>query len=141
MSASGHKLTPETLPEMALRAIAGSCRTDLAKYRDSVLPSRRPIGIPQARVALRRLRAKPQEFLELNSIETIVELVRDGMGVAMLPNLARHGWEGDPRLRVLPLAQTAESRQIALVQLRTAARAEIITAVGQQFVAALAVPD
>src|SRR5258705_101358 len=32
---------------------------------------------------LRRLRAKPQEFLELNSIETIVELVRDGMGVAM----------------------------------------------------------
>ncbi|WP_310637896.1 LysR substrate-binding domain-containing protein, partial [Delftia acidovorans] len=89
---------------------------------------------------LRRLRAKPQEFLELNSIETIVELVRDGMGVAMLPNLARHGWEGDPRLRVLPLAQTAESRQIALVQLRTAARAEIITAVGQQFVAALAAP-
>ncbi|MCG3782898.1 LysR family transcriptional regulator [Delftia acidovorans] len=89
---------------------------------------------------LRRLRAKPQEFLELNSIETIVELVRDGMGVAMLPNLARHGWEGDPRLRVLPIAQTAESRQIALVQLRTAARAEIITAVGQQFVAALAVP-
>ena len=69
-----------------------------------------------------------------------MELVRDGMGVAMLPNLARHGWEGDPRLRVLPLAQTAESRQIALVQLRTAARAEIITAVGQQFVAALAVP-
>src|SRR5256885_7432615 len=60
--------------------------------------------------------AKPQEFLELNSIETIVELVRDGMGVAMLPNLARHGWEGDPRLRVLPIAQTAESRQIALVQ-------------------------
>src|SRR5256885_12459468 len=50
--------------------------------------------------------AKPQEFLELNSIETIVELVRDGMGVAMLPNLARHGWEGDPRLRVLPIAQT-----------------------------------
>ena len=57
MSASGHKLTPETLPEMALRAIAGSCRTDLAKYRDIVLQSRRPIGIHQARVALRRLRA------------------------------------------------------------------------------------
>jgi DNA-binding transcriptional LysR family regulator len=89
---------------------------------------------------LRRLRAKPQEFLELNSIETIVELVRDGMGVAMLPHLARHGWDSDPRLRVLPLARTAESRQIALVQLRTAARAEIITAVGQQFVAALGGP-
>jgi DNA-binding transcriptional LysR family regulator len=89
---------------------------------------------------LRRLRAKPQEFLELNSIETIVELVRDGMGVAMLPHLARHGWEQDARLRVLPVSQASESRQIALVQLRTAARAEIITAVGQQFVAALGGP-
>jgi DNA-binding transcriptional LysR family regulator len=86
---------------------------------------------------LRRLRAKPQEFLELNSIDAIVELVRDGMGVAMLPNLPRHTWGNDPRLRVLPLPQAAESRSIALVQLRTAPRAEIITAVGQQFVAAL----
>jgi DNA-binding transcriptional LysR family regulator len=86
---------------------------------------------------LRRLRAKPQEFLELNSIDAIVELVRDGMGVAMLPNLPRHTWGNDPRLRVLPIPQAAESRSIALVQLRTAPRAEIITAVGQQFVAAL----
>lgn len=86
---------------------------------------------------LRRLRAKPQEFLELNSIDAIVELVRDGMGVAMLPNLPRQTWGNDPRLRVLPLPQAAESRSIALVQLRTAPRAEIITAVGQQFVAAL----
>jgi len=37
--------------------IAVSCRADLAKYRDIVLQSRRPIGIHQARVALRRLRA------------------------------------------------------------------------------------
>lgn len=86
---------------------------------------------------LRRLRARPQEFLELNSIDAIVELVRDGMGVAMLPNLPRHTWGNDPRLRVLPIPQAAESRSIALVQLRTAPRAEIITAVGQQFVAAL----
>ncbi|WP_422017688.1 CHAD domain-containing protein [Reyranella sp.] len=57
MSASGHKLTPETPPEAALRTIAASCRADLAKYREIVLQSRRPIGIHQARVALRRLRA------------------------------------------------------------------------------------
>ncbi len=37
--------------------IAASCRADLAKFRDIVLQSRRPIGIHQARVALRRLRA------------------------------------------------------------------------------------
>ena len=85
---------------------------------------------------LRRMRARPQEFMELNSIETIVELVSDGMGVAMLPLLARHAWDSNPRLRVLPIADAAESRQIALVQLRTAPRAEVVTAVGQQFMAA-----
>ncbi|MFL6715122.1 MAG: LysR family transcriptional regulator [Burkholderiaceae bacterium] len=86
---------------------------------------------------LRRLRAKPQEFLELNSIEAIVELVREGLGVAMLPRLAQRTWDDDPLLRVLPIPQATESRPIALVQLRTAPRAEIISAVGQQFLAAL----
>jgi len=86
---------------------------------------------------LRRLRAKPQEFLELNSIEAIVELVREGLGVAMLPKLAQRTWEDDPLLRVLPVPQATECRSIALVQLRTAPRAEIISAVGQQFLAAL----
>jgi CHAD domain-containing protein len=57
MSASGRKPAPETPPEVALRTIAASCRADLSKYRNIVLQSRRPIGIHQARVALRRLRA------------------------------------------------------------------------------------
>lgn len=57
MSVSGRKLAPDTPPEAALRTIAASCRADLSKYRDIVLQSRRPIGIHQARVALRRLRA------------------------------------------------------------------------------------
>jgi DNA-binding transcriptional LysR family regulator len=86
---------------------------------------------------LRRLRAKPQEFLELNSIEAIIELVREGFGVALLPNLAQRGWGDEPLLRALPVPQATEGRAIALVQLRTAPRAEIITAVGQQFLAEL----
>ncbi len=87
---------------------------------------------------LRRLRAKPQEFLELNSIEAIVDLVRDGLGVAVLPRLAERDWGADPMLRLLPIPQAAERREIALVQLRNAPRAEIIAAVGQQFLAAMA---
>ena len=86
---------------------------------------------------LRRLRAKPQAFLELNSIEAIVELVREGFGVALLPNLAQRSWEDDPLLRALPVAPAGEARAIALVQLRTAARAEIVTAVAQQFLSTL----
>jgi DNA-binding transcriptional LysR family regulator len=89
---------------------------------------------------LRRLRAKPQEFLELNSIEAIVELVRDGLGVAMLPKLVQRTWDDDPLLRVLPIQQATEIRAFGLVLLRTAPRAEIISAVGQQFLAALGTP-
>jgi DNA-binding transcriptional LysR family regulator len=63
--------------------------------------------------------------------------VREGFGVALLPNLAQRSWEDEPLLRALPVAPATEARAIALVQLRTAARAEIVTAVGQKFLAAL----
>lgn len=50
-------LAPDTPPDAALRQIVAECQTDLLKYRGIVLASRRPIGIHQTRVALRRLRA------------------------------------------------------------------------------------
>ena len=50
-------LAPATPPDTALRQIVADCQADLLKYRAIVLASRRPIGIHQSRVALRRLRA------------------------------------------------------------------------------------
>jgi CHAD domain-containing protein len=50
-------LAPDTTPDVALRHIVAACHADLLKYRAIVLASRRPIGIHQTRVALRRLRA------------------------------------------------------------------------------------
>jgi CHAD domain-containing protein len=50
-------LAPTTAPDVALRHIVADCHTDLRKYRAIVLQSRRPIGIHQTRVSLRRLRA------------------------------------------------------------------------------------
>lgn len=50
-------LAPDTAPDVALRHIVARCHDDLLKYRAVVLTSRRPIGIHQTRVALRRLRA------------------------------------------------------------------------------------
>src|SRR5260370_22248663 len=50
-------LGPDTTPDVALRHIVAACDADLLKYRAVVLASRRPIGIHQTRVALRRLRA------------------------------------------------------------------------------------
>src|SRR5579872_7165171 len=50
-------LAPDTAPDAALRQIVANCREDLLKYRTIALANRRPIGIHQTRVALRRLRA------------------------------------------------------------------------------------
>jgi CHAD domain-containing protein len=50
-------LAPDTAPDVALRHIVAACHAELMKYRAVVLASRRPIGIHQTRVALRRLRA------------------------------------------------------------------------------------
>ena len=50
-------LAPTTAPDVALRHIVAECHADLRKYRAIVLQSRRPVGIHQTRVALRRLRA------------------------------------------------------------------------------------
>ena len=77
---------------------------------------------------LRRLRVKPQEFLELNAIESIVELVRSGLGLAVLPHLRDGRWQSDTRLRVIELPR-AEVRQIALVQSRDGAHGAAVSAV------------
>lgn len=76
---------------------------------------------------LKRLKVQPQEFLELNALESIVDLVRSGLGVALVPLLRGARWAADAKLRVIELAQ-AEERRIALVQRREAATAEVVGA-------------
>jgi len=83
---------------------------------------------------LRQLRAKPLEFLELNAIESIVELVRSGLGVAVLPRLHDGRWTTDARLRVLELPG-AEARRIALAQRRDAPNAAVVAALAREFLA------
>jgi len=78
--------------------------------------------------ALRKLRVQPQELLELNAIETIVDLVRSGLGLAILPLLRDARWQSDPRLRVIELPGTLP-RQIALVRRRQAGNAAVVAAV------------
>ncbi|WP_298928416.1 LysR family transcriptional regulator [uncultured Ramlibacter sp.] len=78
--------------------------------------------------ALRKLRVQPQEFLELNAIETMVELVRSGLGLAILPLLRDARWQADARLRVIELPGV-QQRQIALVQQRQAANAAVVAAI------------
>jgi DNA-binding transcriptional LysR family regulator len=81
---------------------------------------------------LKRLRAKPSEFLELNALESIVDLVRSGLGVAIVPLLRDARWASDAKLRVIEIPQ-AEERRIALVQRRDSAKGAIVAAVVREF--------
>lgn len=83
--------------------------------------------------ALRRLgHPKLQEFLELNSIEALAELVRQRVGVALLPRLRSASWEQDPTLRVLPLPGMPLTRSLGLL-CRRSVRGPLTEAIVQQF--------
>ncbi|MEP6824529.1 MAG: LysR family transcriptional regulator [Ramlibacter sp.] len=81
---------------------------------------------------LKRLRVRPLEFLELNAIESIIDLVRSGLGIALLPLLRDGRWPTDARLRVIELPR-AEVRQVALVQKRGAPNTAVVAAVVREF--------
>jgi len=81
---------------------------------------------------LKRLRVKPQELLELNALETMVELVRSGLGVTLVPLLRDARWQADPRLRVLEIPH-AEERRLALVQRRDTTKPALLAAVALEF--------
>ena len=86
--------------------------------------------------ALKRLRVAPGEMLELNSIESIADLVRSGLGIALLPELREGRWRSDARLRVIDIPK-AEVRQISLVQRPDSPYATVATAVVREFQASL----
>lgn len=81
---------------------------------------------------LRRLRVKPQEFLELNALESIADLVRSGLGVSVVPLLRDARWQADAKLRVIEIPR-AEERRIALAQRRDSPKAHIVAALAQEF--------
>ncbi|HEY3599444.1 MAG TPA: LysR substrate-binding domain-containing protein [Paraburkholderia sp.] len=66
--------------------------------------------------ALQKAGLTVNEYLELNSIETIVALVRENVGVAVLPLLHRGNWRNDPSLRVLPISNPPVLRTVGMIQ-------------------------
>jgi len=131
-------------PELAWSALYGEpmvllCGRSVAEAPVRTLLQRQPFirfdrtqhtGLLVERM-LRKLRIKPQEFLELNAIESIVELVRSGLGITLVPLLRDARWQADARLRVIEIPQ-AEVRQIALAQRRDASNAAVVAALVRQ---------
>jgi DNA-binding transcriptional LysR family regulator len=69
------------------------------------------------------------EFIEVNSIEAIVELVRQQVGVTLVPRLRRANWESDPALRVLPMPPQTPVRTVGMIERKSHARHGVIQAV------------
>ncbi len=125
-------LYSEPMVLLAGRGIEGATARALLQHHPFIRFDRSQHTGQLVERALKKLRVKPQEFLELNALETIVELVRSGLGVAIVPHLRDGRWLADSRLRLIELPQ-AEARQIALVQPRDPANAVLVAAVIREF--------
>lgn len=83
--------------------------------------------------ALLQCRARVTEGMELNSVEAIVELVRQGFGVSIVPQLANQQWARDKALRVVPLPRVTVQRHVGLLERRQHSRERFTQAVKDHF--------
>jgi DNA-binding transcriptional LysR family regulator len=87
--------------------------------------------------ALRRRRYKVNAFLELSSLEGLAALVRQGVGVTVVPLLRHSSWAQDEALRVLPLPGETEFRSVGMLELTVHEKTQITGLIAQQLVAAV----
>ena len=83
--------------------------------------------------ALAQCRARVTEGMELNSVEAIVALVRQGFGVSIVPQLANLQWGSDKALRVVKLPRVSVQRHVGLLERRQHSRQRFTQAVKDQF--------
>jgi len=79
--------------------------------------------------ALQQLALDVNEYLELNSIETIVALVRRNVGVTVLPQLHNAGWQTDPLLKLIPISHPAFYRSVGMIERASFSRSGITAAI------------
>lgn len=75
--------------------------------------------------------------MELNSVEAIVELVRQGFGVSIVPKLANVDWSRDRALRIVPLPGVDVQRRVGLLERTRHNRMRFTEALKQYFDASM----
>lgn len=73
------------------------------------------------------------ESMELNSVEAIIELVRHGFGISIVPQLANVAWTGDSELQIVPVENVCIRRHVGLVERRHHARMRFTDVVKSYF--------
>lgn len=65
---------------------------------------------------LSRVEVRARDEMELNSVEAILEIVRQGFGVSIVPKLANVDWPSDRQLRVVSLPHVTVQRRVGLLE-------------------------
>lgn len=74
-----------------------------------------------------------QEGMELNSVEAIIELVRQGLGYSIVPKLANIAWEKDRQLNISELPGKTIYRKVGLLERRKHSRQNITQEIKKYF--------
>lgn len=94
----------------------GSDIRALLRERPFLRFDRRTVSGIRIEQTLRKLGQVPQDFLELSSVSAIVELVRQNVGVTIVPLQRGADWANDGALCVLPLPGRPVTRQIGILE-------------------------
>lgn len=124
-------LYEEPLMLVTSRATKGNDARRILRERSFLRFDRR---VPTGAVideALRMLGIKPQEYLELNSIETIVSLVRNDVGVSVLPVLHNGNWRDDPNLKLVELNRPPFLRTVGMIHRKSNRRTVLFNTLAQ----------
>ncbi|MBA3623964.1 MAG: LysR family transcriptional regulator [Methylibium sp.] len=73
------------------------------------------------------------ESLELNSVEAIVALVRQGFGVSIVPQLDNVDWDHDRDLEVVPVPGNRIQRHVGLIERTSHSRTRFTDEIKQHF--------
>jgi DNA-binding transcriptional LysR family regulator len=82
---------------------------------------------------IRANRLNIQEGMELNSVEAIIELVRQGLGYSIVPKLANVSWENDRQLKISTLPGKTIYRKVGLLEKRKHSRGNITQEIKKYF--------
>lgn len=85
------------------------------------------------REVLRQCNVTLTDAMELNSFEAIMEIVRQGFGIAIVPKLANVDWSRDRGLKIIPLPGIAIERGVGLLERTSHTRTGFTDAIKQYF--------
>jgi DNA-binding transcriptional LysR family regulator len=80
---------------------------------------------------------KIQDGMELNSVEAIIELVRQGLGYSIVPQLANISWSSDCQLKIQKLPGKTVYRRVGLLERKKHSRNNITGAIKGHFLSNL----